>query len=79
MTLEQRLRAVFREALELEPDTDPAELVFRNHPNWDSLGHMTLVVAIENEFGVEIDVDQIIEIDCFEAAANVLRKAGVDD
>jgi acyl carrier protein len=79
MALEQRLRAAFSEALDLGPDTDPADLHYRNHPNWDSLGHMTLIVAIENEFGIEIDADQLIQIDSFDAAVKVLRDAGLDD
>jgi acyl carrier protein len=79
MALVQRLCAVFSEALELGLDTDPARLRYRNHPNWDSLGHMALVVAIEDEFGVEIDAEQLIQIDSFDAAAKVLRDAGIDD
>ena len=78
MTTEQRLRIAFRDALDLEPDTDPASLYYRSHPNWDSLGHMSLVVRIEEEFGIEIDSDQLMEIDSFEAALKVLREAGID-
>jgi acyl carrier protein len=79
MALEQRLRAAFREALDLAPDTDPSGLSFRNHPSWDSLGHMALVVAIEEEFRVEIDADQLIRLDSFDAAVKMLREAGIDD
>lgn len=79
MALEQRLRTTFAEALDLDTEADPAGLTYRGHPNWDSLGHMTLVVAIENEFGIEIGADQLIQIDSFDAAIKVLRDAGIDD
>lgn len=77
MTLEERLRDVFVKALDLEPGIDPATLQYRDHPNWDSLGHMTLIVAMENEFGIEIEPDQLIRIDSFDAAVDTLRELGV--
>lgn len=76
MTLEDRLGTVFAQALALEPGADPRTIRYRNHPGWDSLGHMALVVAMENEFEVEIGPNQLIEIDCFDAAVKVLRDAG---
>jgi len=30
-----------------------------NTPEWDSLKHITLVMALEEEFGVTFDVDEI--------------------
>ena len=30
--------------------------------NWDSLGHMNLIVALEEEFGVEFDEEEIVEM-----------------
>ncbi|NUR63327.1 MAG: acyl carrier protein [Catenulispora sp.] len=76
MVLEERLRGVFVQALELEDGVDPGVIRYRNHPRWDSLGHMTLIVAMESEFDVEIGPEQLIEIDCFDAAVKVLRDVG---
>jgi acyl carrier protein len=76
MTLEERLGTVFAQALALEPGVDPSTIRYRGHPRWDSLGHMTLIVAMETEFEVEIGPDQLIGIDCFDAAVKVLRDAG---
>ncbi len=78
MTLEERLQTVFAQALDLEPGIDLGAIRYRNHQHWDSLGHMTLIVAMESEFEVEIGPDQLMQIDSFDTAVKVLRDAGVD-
>ena len=52
--IKQRLTAIFREVfdddeLELFDDMTAADV-----PDWDSLSHITLVVACEKEFGVRL-------------------------
>jgi len=79
MTLEERLRTVFTQALDLEPGCDPTALRYRNHPRWDSVGHMALVVAMETEFDVELGPEQLIAVDSFDAAVKILRDAGAHD
>jgi acyl carrier protein len=45
------------------PNTEiPVELSFGDLPQWDSLGHMSLMAAIEEKFGVAIDADAIAEL-----------------
>lgn len=77
MTNHDRLRRVFVESLALSPDFDADTIRLYETPGWDSMGHMTLVVAIEDEFDVELDPDQIIEMDSFEVAVRTLRELGV--
>ncbi len=40
----------------------PSDLSFGDLPQWDSLGHMSLMAAIEEKFGVAIDADAIAEL-----------------
>ncbi|GAA1650536.1 acyl carrier protein [Catellatospora bangladeshensis] len=79
MPLTERLRTVFADALQLPPGTDVDQLKYRDIEQWDSLGHMTLVAAIEDEFGVQLDTDQVIDLSSFKVAADMLRDAGVDE
>jgi acyl carrier protein len=73
-----RLAGVFRTALELGDGVDVEGLTYRGVPAWDSLGHMALVAAIEDEFGVELDSDQVIDMASFATALTMLRDMGVD-
>jgi acyl carrier protein len=78
MSLNDRLRAVFVDALELPGDVDVENLKYRDIPQWDSLGHMTLVAAIEDEFAVQLETEQVIDLSSFKVALDMLRSLGVD-
>ena len=75
-TLQLRLTAVFVRALELTDDVDVTTIAYRCHPNWDSLGHMALALAVEEEFGVELEPDHLIEMTDFQAVCALLRRTG---
>jgi acyl carrier protein len=77
MSLSDRLRAVFVEALELPDGVDVENLKYREIEQWDSLGHMTLVGAIENEFNVQLDTEQVIDMSSFKVALDMLSGMGV--
>jgi acyl carrier protein len=79
MALTDRLRTVFVEALELPDDVDVENLKYRDIEQWDSLGHMTLVAAIEDEFGVQLETEQVIDLSSFKVALDMLRGLGVDE
>ncbi|MCW2643367.1 MAG: hypothetical protein JWP76_5673 [Dactylosporangium sp.] len=75
--LADRLRSVFVEALELPAGADVENLKYRDIEEWDSLGHMTLVASIEDEFGVQLDTEQVIDMSSFTVALDMLRSMGV--
>jgi len=83
MALTDRLRTVFVDTLELgngfSADIDVANLKYRDIEQWDSLGHMTLVAAIEDEFEVQLDTEQVIDMSSFKVALDMLRSMGVRD
>jgi len=71
-----RLRKVFRTALGLPDDVDVDALEYQAIDKWDSLAHMTLVAALEDEFGVMLDTDDVLAVSSFPAARAVLEKLG---
>ncbi|MFD0783086.1 acyl carrier protein [Micromonospora azadirachtae] len=79
MALSDRLRAVFVDTLELGDDVDVENLKYREIEQWDSLGHMTLVGAIEDEFDVQLDTEQVIDMSSFKVALDMLSGLGVRD
>lgn len=54
----RRLEPIFRDVLDpglmLAEDLDASKV-----PQWDSLNHISLVVAIEGDFGIELTVDEL--------------------
>jgi acyl carrier protein len=79
MDLQQRLRNTFVEALGLGEEVDVENLKYREIEEWDSVGHMALVAAIEDEFDVQFDTDQVIDMSSFKVALDMLRVLGASD
>jgi acyl carrier protein len=74
----QRLREVFRTSLDLPAGTPVDDLQYQDNEKWDSLAHMSLVAAIEDEFSIMIDTDDVINMSSFEEAVRILAKYGVE-
>jgi acyl carrier protein len=74
-----RLKNLFVEVLELPEDVDVESLKYRDIAQWDSLGHMSLVAAIEDEFDVQLDTEQVIGMSSFKVAVDMLKDLGVND
>lgn len=45
-----------------------------NLKNWDSVNHMHLVVALEEEFGVEFQDDEAVQLISYELIRSYLRE-----
>lgn len=41
---------------------------------WDSVGHMQLMAALEDAFAIEFDVDDIIDFSSFKKGIDILKK-----
>lgn len=67
--------ALFRVAMRLDADF-PLEdrLGFDDVPGWDSVGHMSLVHAIESRFGIVLDMDEILDLDTVGAVRALIAR-----
>lgn len=45
---------------------------------WDSVGHMGLVAAIEDSFGIMLEADDIIDLSSFEKGQEILKKYNIE-
>ena len=46
-------------------------------PKWDSLQHVALVAAIEQQFGISLSMDEMVEIRSVKDICNILDRHGV--
>ena len=70
--LEKLQPAVFKGLNLSSIDQIPA-LKLKESPNWDSVGHITLISEIEDAFDLDLEADDMFEIDTFDAAIKVLE------
>lgn len=72
-----KLIAVFREALALSPDVEVEKLTYNTIKSWNSIGHMTLVAALESEFNIMLDTDDVLDMSSFDKSVQILGKHGI--
>ncbi|MCC7127087.1 MAG: acyl carrier protein [Acidobacteria bacterium] len=73
---EQKLADVFRAVMNLEPGAPVAHLRQLNTPAWDSMAHVSLVAALESEFGIAVDIVESLELTSFDAVKVYLAERG---
>ena len=52
-------------------------LAFQQVTEWDSVGHMGLISAIEDAFDIVFDTDDIVDFSSFEKGKEILKKYDV--
>ena len=67
MTNLEKYNQAFIESLEVTEDQLNG-LQYQQIPNWDSVGHMGLIAAIEDAFDIMMDTDDIIDLSSYEKA-----------
>ncbi len=60
--LSQRVQSMLAEAIQVPGEMVTPDLAFGDLPQWDSLGHMEVMLRLEDEFGVSIDADTIARL-----------------
>jgi acyl carrier protein len=77
MSSVQRLQHAFREGLALPSAFDVTSAESTRLRQWDSVAHLQLVVALEDEFGVRLSPADVIDLKSYPAAVAILRRHGV--
>ena len=52
-------------------------LEYNSIPQWDSVGHMTLMAALEEAFSIMMDMEEIIDFSSYEKGIEILNKHNV--
>jgi acyl carrier protein len=74
MNTEEKVASAFREALNLGESDDITILAYREHRSWTSLGHMTLVAALEEKFDLMLDAEDILAMSSYSKAVEIMGK-----
>ena len=68
---------VFREVLNVKQE-ELKSLEYQMVSEWDSVGHMSLIAALESQFDIMMDTDDIIDLNSYEKGKEILEnKYGV--
>ena len=58
-TLTDRVQTLLTDALQVSPELVTPQLAFGDLPQWDSMGHMEVMMVLEENFGIEINARSI--------------------
>lgn len=71
----EKYQSIFKESFQYAGDVE--DLEYQAIAEWDSIGHMQLMAALEDSFSIELDVDDIIDFSSFKKGIKILTKYNV--
>jgi acyl carrier protein len=77
MTNEEKLNRIFINQLGIKLEQLNEALTYNSIPSWDSVGHMALMAAIESEFDIMIDTEDIIDFSSYQKGMEILAKYNI--
>jgi len=78
MTNIEKYTQAFVDAFNIDAETAKT-LKFQQIPAWDSVGHMGLIAQFEDQFGIMMEPDDIVDLNSFEKGKEMLSsKYGID-
>lgn len=72
----EKYQTIFKESFQYAGDLEALE--YQAIAEWDSVGHMQLMTALEDAFSIELDVDDIIEFSSFQKGITILAKYNIN-
>ena len=77
MTNLEKYTKAFEETFNITKDQTEG-LEYQGIGEWDSVGHMSLIAALEETFDIMMDTDDIIDFSSFEKGKEILAKYDVE-
>lgn len=72
--MQEKLKNIFSLSLNIKADEVTDSLKYAAIPQWDSIAHMALVAAIEEEFDIMMDAEDVIDMNSFSKAKEIIKK-----
>ncbi|MGH2868926.1 MAG: acyl carrier protein [Solirubrobacteraceae bacterium] len=73
--MRDRVRAIMADVFDVDPSELPDPVTSADLEQWDSLAHLSLMLELETEFGIEIASDAMGELLSLEAIVSYLQAA----
>ena len=77
MTNKEKYDQVFIDSFSINADQLNENLVYQSVQQWDSIGHMGMVAALEEAFDIMLETDDIIDFGSYTKGVEILAKYNV--
>ena len=69
---------IFKTALNIDDNKMNKDIKYNEIEEWDSIGHMTLVGALEEAYKITFETDDIIDFSSYKRGIEILKKYSID-
>ena len=69
---------IFMDVFEINNDQLTNDLEYQSIDSWDSVGHMALMAALEDEFDISLEMDDIIDFGSYITGIETMKKYGIE-
>jgi len=73
----KKLSLLIKDTLQLDSEKGIELLSNSNCPKWDSLAQMSLVAVLENEFSINIEIDDFAKLTSYTSIKLMLEEKGI--
>jgi|TARA_B100001094_G_C18064085_1_gene736554 acyl carrier protein len=70
----EKYKAIFIETLAIDKKNFSENIKYNEIPEWDSIGHMTLMSGLEEGFQISLETDDIVDFSSFKKGFEILKK-----
>ena len=74
MSNKQKYQDIFVRSLSLEKNKFNENIKYNEVPEWDSIGHMTLMSGLEEGFGITMETDDVVDFSSYKKGIEILKK-----
>ena len=74
----KKYKNIFVKSLSIESKKFKDNVKYNDIPEWDSIGHMGLMSALEKEFKITMKTDDIVDFSSFKKGIQILKKYKID-
>ena len=74
MSNKHKYQDIFIKSLSINSNKFNENIKYNEIPEWDSIGHMTLMSGLEEGFSITMDTDDIVDFSSFKKGMKILKK-----
>lgn len=78
MTNKQKYNKAFIDSFSIDESVLGDALVYNTISEWDSIGHMGLIAAIEEAFNITMETDDIVDFSSYKKGFELLAKYRIE-
>ena len=78
MSNKKKYRDIFIKSLAMDSKKFDENIKYNEIPEWDSIGHMTLMSGLEDGFNISIETDDIVDFSSFKKGMEILGKHKIE-